>query len=38
MISILSKKNNQNIFYVDNYSINILSINKLSKELNCEVI
>jgi hypothetical protein len=38
MISIFSKRYIQDIFHVDNCSINLLSISKLSKDLNCEVI
>jgi hypothetical protein len=38
IISIFQKKFLQNVFYVENCSVNLLSISKLSKELNCEII
>jgi hypothetical protein len=38
MISIFPKKIIQDLFYVNNCSINILPISNLSKDLNCEVI
>jgi hypothetical protein len=38
MVSIFSKIFIQDVFHVNNYSINLLSISKLSKDLNCEVI
>jgi hypothetical protein len=38
MISIFPKKFLQDVFYVENCSVNLLSISKLSKELNCEII
>jgi hypothetical protein len=38
IISIFQKKFLQDIFYVENCSVNLLSISKLSKELNCEII
>jgi GAG-pre-integrase domain len=37
-ISIFSKCFLQDIFFVENYSVNLLSISKLAKELNCEII
>jgi hypothetical protein len=38
MISVFSKKYLQDVFYVENCSVNLLSISKLSKELNCEIV
>jgi hypothetical protein len=38
VISIFSKKFLQDLFYVENFSVNLLSISKFSKELNCEII
>jgi GAG-pre-integrase domain len=38
MVSIFPKRFIQDVFYVNNYSINLLSISKLSKDLNCEII
>jgi GAG-pre-integrase domain len=38
IISIFPKRYIQNVFHVDNCSIKLLSISKLSKDLNCEVI
>jgi hypothetical protein len=38
MISIFSKCFLQDVFLVENYSVNLLSISKLAKELNCEII
>jgi GAG-pre-integrase domain len=38
IISIFQKKFLQDVFYVENCSVNLLSINKLFKELNCEII
>ena len=38
MISILDNLFLQDVFYVENCSVNLLSISKLSRELNCEVI
>jgi hypothetical protein len=38
MISVLNKKNFQDVFYVENCSVNLLSISKLTRELNCEII
>jgi hypothetical protein len=38
MVSIFPKKFLQDVFYVENCSVNLLSISKLAKELNCEII
>jgi hypothetical protein len=38
MISIFPKRFIQDVFHVNNCSVNLLSISKLSKDLNCEVI
>jgi hypothetical protein len=38
MISIFSKCFLQDVFLVENCSVNLLSISKLAKELNCEII
>jgi hypothetical protein len=38
MVSIFPKRFIQDVFHVNNYSINLLSFSKLSKDLNCEVI
>ena len=38
MISIMDKNFLQDVFFVENCSVNLLSISKLSRELNCEVI
>jgi hypothetical protein len=38
MISIFSKRFIQDVFYVEKYSVNLLSISKLFKDLNYKVI
>jgi GAG-pre-integrase domain len=38
MISVFTKKYVQDVFYVENYLVNLLSISKSSKGLNCEII
>jgi GAG-pre-integrase domain len=38
MISIFPKRFFQDVFYVEKYSISLLSISKVTKDLNCEVI
>jgi hypothetical protein len=38
MISIFPKRFIQDVFHVEKCSINLLSISKLSNDLNCEVI
>jgi hypothetical protein len=38
MISMFKKKIFKIFFYFENYSVNLLSITKLFKDLNCEII
>jgi hypothetical protein len=38
MISIFPKGFLQDFFFVENYSVNLLSISKLTKEFSCEII
>jgi hypothetical protein len=38
MTSMFKKRFLQNVFYVENCSVNLLSISKLSKDLNCKII
>jgi hypothetical protein len=38
MISMFKKRFLQDIFYIENYSVNLLSISKLFKDLNYEII
>ena len=38
MISILNKNFLQDVFYIENCTVNLLSISKLTKELNCQII
>jgi hypothetical protein len=38
IISIFPKGFLQDVFFVENYSVNLLSISKITRELNCEII
>jgi hypothetical protein len=38
MISIFPKRFIQGVFYIEKHSISLLSISKLAKDLNCEII